>query len=108
MTYTCTTLIDGRTFVEAPRWHEGRLWFSELYTFSVWSAQPDGSDLRLEATVPEQPSGIAWLSDGRLLIASMRDRKLLRRELSGTQLWRELKLINQLGVTRGQLASSRS
>jgi putative protease len=30
-------------------------------------------------------------------------RRLLRREISGTQLWRELKLINQLGVTRGQI-----
>jgi U32 family peptidase len=33
--------------------------------------------------------------------------KLLRGEISGAQLWRELKLINQLGVTRGQLERSR-
>ncbi len=31
-------------------------------------------------------------------------RQLLRGEISGTQLWRELKLANQLGVTRGQMA----
>jgi putative protease len=31
-------------------------------------------------------------------------RQLLRGEISGTQLWRELKLLNQLGVTRGQMA----
>jgi len=31
-------------------------------------------------------------------------RQLLRGEISGTQLWRELKLHNQLGVTRGQMA----
>jgi putative protease len=31
-------------------------------------------------------------------------RRLLAGEISGTDLWRELKLINQLGVTRGQLA----
>ncbi|HEY4951869.1 MAG TPA: DUF3656 domain-containing protein [Verrucomicrobiae bacterium] len=31
-------------------------------------------------------------------------RQLLRGEISGTQLWRELKLHNQLGVTRGQIA----
>jgi len=31
-------------------------------------------------------------------------RKLLRGEITGTQLWRELKLFNQLGVTRGQMA----
>ncbi|TAK99828.1 MAG: U32 family peptidase [Verrucomicrobia bacterium] len=30
-------------------------------------------------------------------------RQLLRGEITGTQLWRELKLMNQLGVTRGQL-----
>ena len=31
-------------------------------------------------------------------------RQLLRGEITGTQLWRELKLFNQLGVTRGQMA----
>jgi len=31
-------------------------------------------------------------------------RQLLRGEIGGTQLWRELKLSNQLGVTRGQMA----
>jgi len=30
-------------------------------------------------------------------------RQLLRGEITGTQLWRELKLFNQLGVTRGQI-----
>jgi U32 family peptidase len=30
-------------------------------------------------------------------------RQLLRGDISGTQLWRELKLSNQLGVTRGQM-----
>ncbi|MGY1495763.1 SMP-30/gluconolactonase/LRE family protein [Streptomyces sp. QTS52] len=84
MTHRLTTLIPGRTFVEAPRWHDDRIWFSELYTFSVMSAREDGSDLRVEATVPAQPSGLAWLPDGRLLIVSMRDRKLLRRETDGT------------------------
>ncbi len=33
-------------------------------------------------------------------------RALLRGEITGTQLWRELKLFSQLGVTRGQLAGS--
>jgi putative protease len=30
-------------------------------------------------------------------------RQLLRGEIPGAQLWRELKLMNQLGVTRGQI-----
>jgi putative protease len=34
--------------------------------------------------------------------------QLLRGEISGAQLWRELRLLNQLGVTRGQMAGARS
>ena len=35
-------------------------------------------------------------------------RQLLRGEISGSQLWRELRLMNQLGVTRGQMAGARA
>ncbi len=35
-----------------------------------------------------------------------RYRQLLRGEISGAELWREFKLINQLGVTRGQLETA--
>ncbi len=34
--------------------------------------------------MPQQPSGLGWLPDGRVLIVSMRDRVLLRREPDGT------------------------
>ncbi|MCO8271685.1 SMP-30/gluconolactonase/LRE family protein [Actinoplanes sp. TRM 88003] len=84
MTDEVTTVVDGFTFTEAPRWHEGRLWFSDFYSSRVMSARADGTDLRLEATVEQQPSGLGWLPDGRLLIVSMRDRRILRREPDGT------------------------
>ena len=84
MNSICQTVIDGRTFVESPRWRDGRIWFSELYTHQVMSAEEDGSDLRVEAVVPGQPSGMDWLPDGRLLVTSMRDRLLMRREHDGT------------------------
>jgi putative protease len=38
----------------------------------------------------------------------MKYRQLLRGEVGGAQLWRELKLLNQLGVTRGPMAGGRS
>ncbi|HUN36622.1 MAG TPA: SMP-30/gluconolactonase/LRE family protein [Trebonia sp.] len=79
-----TTVIDGMAFTECPRWHEGRLWFSDFYTYRVYSAAEDGSDLRTEAEVPGQPSGLGWLPDGQLLIASQHDRKVLRRDSGGT------------------------
>ncbi|MDQ4111713.1 MAG: SMP-30/gluconolactonase/LRE family protein, partial [Actinomycetota bacterium] len=79
-----STISTGFSYLEGPRWHEGRLWFSDLYTHQVLSILEDGSDLRVEADVPEQPSGLGWLPDGRLLIVSMRDRTLVRREVDGS------------------------
>lgn len=84
MTATLTTVLSDLTFLEGPRWHDGRIWVSDFYSHRVLSARADGSDLRVEAEVPTQPSGLGWLPDGRLLIVSMRDQRLLRREADGT------------------------
>lgn len=81
-TRAITTVLDGRAFLECPRWHDGRLWVSDLYAHEVLSIGDDG-DVRVEASVPGQPSGLGWLPDGRALIVSMVDRKILRREHSG-------------------------
>jgi sugar lactone lactonase YvrE len=78
------TVLEKLTFLEGPRWRDGRVWVSDFYTHRVLSAAEDGSDLRVEATVPAQPSGTGVLPDGRLLIASMRDQRILRREHDGT------------------------
>ncbi|WP_406020613.1 SMP-30/gluconolactonase/LRE family protein [Nocardioides sp. NBC_00850] len=78
------TVMPDLTFTEGARWRDGRLWFSDLYTYQVLSCLGDGSDLRVEATVPHQPSGLGWLADGRLLVVSMMDRTLMRREHDGT------------------------
>jgi sugar lactone lactonase YvrE len=79
-----TTVASGFKFLEAPRWHENRIWFSDFYGYRVFSALEDGSDLRTEASVAQQPAGLGWLPDGRLLVVSMRDRTVLRREPDGT------------------------
>src|ERR1041384_2798157 len=84
MTAQMTTVVDGFNFLEAPRWRDGRLWFSDFYGYKVRSMREDGNDLRVEAEVPGQPSGLGWLPDGRLLVVSMRDARLLRREPAGT------------------------
>jgi sugar lactone lactonase YvrE len=84
MTATPTTVASGFGFLEAPRWRDDRIWFSDFYTHRVLSAREDGSGLRVEASVPRQPAGLGWLPDGRLLVVSMLDRKVLRREADGT------------------------
>ncbi len=69
--------VKGLAFPESPRWHGGALWFSDFYTRRISRVTPDG---RIEAVaqVPGQPSGLGWLPDGRLLVVSMNDRRLLR------------------------------
>lgn len=84
MTRELTTVLSGRAYLECPRWHDDRIWVVDFYTHEVLSAAEDGSDLRVEAVVPQQPSGLGWLPDGRLLVVSMRDAKLLRREPDGS------------------------
>jgi len=77
-----TTLVSGLTFAEAPRWHDGRLYYSDFYRHVVEAVDSVGN-VELIAKVPNQPSGLGWLPDGRLLVVSMTDRKLLRLEASG-------------------------
>ena len=76
-------LTDGLTFGEGPRWHDGRLWLSDFYAHRVHSVGEAG-DLRTEVEIDDQPSGLGWLPDGRLLVVSMTKRQVLRREHDGT------------------------
>ncbi|CAG7618780.1 SMP-30/gluconolactonase/LRE family protein [Rhodococcus opacus] len=78
-----SVVTDGFTYLEGPRWHDGRLWFVDFYTFTVNAVNPDGSVEQI-AVVPEQPSGLGWLPDGRMLVVSMKDRKVLRQETDGS------------------------
>ncbi len=77
-----TLLVDGLYFGEGPRWHEGRLWFSDFYDHSVKSVGEAG-DLRTELELDDQPSGLGWLPDGSLLLVSMRQRKVRRLQDDG-------------------------
>lgn len=77
-------MLDQMNYLECPRWHEDRIWVADFYRHEVLSAAADGSDLRVEATVPQQPSGLGWLPDGRPLVVSMKDRTVLRRETDGS------------------------
>ena len=77
-----TVLTDGLYFGEGPRWHEGRLWFSDFYAHAVKSVGADGVQ-RIELELDDQPSGLGWLPDGRLLLVSMAAMKLLRQDPDG-------------------------
>ncbi len=79
---TARILAEGIYFGEGPRWHDGRLWFSDFYSHAVKSVSLAG-DLRTEFTIDDQPSGLGWMPDGSMLIVSMTKRQLLRRTADG-------------------------
>lgn len=77
------TLITGLDFGEGPRWHEGRLWYSDFYQHRVSAVTVDGErETILE--FDDHPSGLGWLPDGRLLVVSMREKKVMRVEHDGS------------------------
>jgi len=75
-------LLDGLMFTEGPRWHDGKLFFSDMHAHKVMSVDLEGK-ARTVVEVPTWPSGLGWLPDGRMLIVSMTDRKVLRLDPDG-------------------------
>ncbi len=88
MTKTSTelkTLMTGLAFGESPRWHDGRLWFSDWVAKEVIAIDPEGnSEVILRAPFPSIPMCIDFLPDGRLLVVSTSDGLLLRPEPDGS------------------------
>jgi sugar lactone lactonase YvrE len=78
-----TVLISGIQFGEQPRWHGGRLWFSDWGPREVIAVDLAGHrEVILRA--PSFPCCADWLPDGRLLVVSGREGRLLRREADGS------------------------
>lgn len=81
---TWELLADGIDFGEGPRWHDGRLWYSDFYQRAILSVGP-GGDRRIEhGDLQDRPSGLGWMPDGSLLVVFMTRRMLMRVGHDGT------------------------
>ncbi len=76
------TLMTGLALGESPRWHEGRLWFSDWIAHEIIAVDLAGKS-EVMARVPSFPFSFDWLPDGRLLIVSG-DGSLVRKEPDGS------------------------
>jgi len=76
------TLLEGGSFFEGPRWHDGRWWVSDFYRRTVSTVDAGGRE-EVVLEVPGQPSGTGWMPDGSLLVVSRTDLKVLRRSPDG-------------------------
>ncbi|MDX3100985.1 SMP-30/gluconolactonase/LRE family protein [Nonomuraea angiospora] len=76
---------SGYTWAECPRWHDGALWFSDMYAHRIVRLDDDGTphtvlDLSQRTSVNGAeviPGGFGWLPDGRLIVTSMHERLVL-------------------------------
>ena len=73
-------LMTGIALGESPRWHDGRLWFSDWAAQEVIALDVEGNSEVIVRDVPSMPFCLDWLPDGRLLIVSGREGRLMRRE----------------------------
>jgi sugar lactone lactonase YvrE len=76
-------LMNGISFGESPRWHEDRLWFADWGAQKLIAVDLNGRH-EVIVRVPSLPFSVDWLPDGRLVIVSGEDRRLLRRERGGS------------------------
>src|SRR5262249_53938509 len=77
------TLMTGSILGESPRWHDGRLWFSDWGAHEVIALDLSGQH-EVKARVDAFPFSIDWVPDGRLLIVAGSDHQLLRQEPDGS------------------------
>ena len=69
-------------FPEGPRWHDDKLWFSDMLGGKVMTVDLEGNT-EIIVKIRGFPSGLGWDPQGRLLIVSMLDRRLLRLDPEG-------------------------
>jgi len=85
MSYPLTTLAAGGAYFEAPRWHDGRWWTSDLYRHAIYTYTPEGVEEKI-VSFEHQPSGLGFLPDGSLIFVSQEDRTVYRRAKDGSVL----------------------
>jgi sugar lactone lactonase YvrE len=83
-------LTSGLVFGEGPRWHDDRLWFSDMHGEAVWTVDMSGKRNLVVELPGRRPSGLGFLPNGDLLIVSMLEREILRLNESGITLHADL------------------
>ena len=78
-------LMEGVAFGESPRWHDGRLWFSDWGAQEVVAVDEHGnSELIVRVDFQAFPMCIDFAADGGLLVVAGRDGRMFRRESDGS------------------------
>lgn len=74
---THEVVMDGLGFPECPRWHDGKLWISDMASKRVIVC-PAAGEQEVFLELSDRPSGIGWLPSGEMLVVSMEQQLVLR------------------------------
>lgn len=69
-------------FPEAPRWHDGCLWLSDIFGQRVIRSTPDGRVATI-AHLDDRPSGLGFLANGDVLVVGMQKKAVWRIDRDG-------------------------
>jgi sugar lactone lactonase YvrE len=86
--------MEGVGLGESPRWHEGRLWFTDWVAHQVIALEPSGEH-EVMASVDAFPFSIDWLPGGPMLVTA--GRELLRLEGGSPVTHRDLSELSEYG-----------
>ena len=81
-----TLFANQLHFAEGPRWHDGSLWCADMHGQRVLRFDHMGGATKI-IDVPQHPSGIGWLPDGRMLVVSMDDQQILVFDGDAVRTW---------------------
>jgi len=76
-TYHSSIIAEGLAFPEAPRWHAGRLWFTDQHARAILAMDTAGECETISAT-EDRPGGLGWLPDDRALVVFMTQRRVMQ------------------------------
>lgn len=83
MTGELRTVVSGIAFPECLRWHQGRLWFSDVLGGKVFNFDPNTLQVTEVAVITPMAGGLGWLPNGDLLVVDIEARKVLRIDGTG-------------------------
>jgi sugar lactone lactonase YvrE len=87
------TLLDGLSVPEGPRWHDGKLWFSDMWFHCIRVVDLSGQS-EIVAELADRPSGLGWTKENQLLAVSMIDRRVLRVQRGELHLFADLSTLS--------------
>jgi len=74
---TLRLVLDGLHMPECPRWHDGKLWLTDMWAHQILQVDADGTKhVVIQFPDDEDPAGIGWLPDGRMIVVGMLDLKV--------------------------------